>query len=66
MMINSNCKHPEHLKEISVLQVHLFDINIPGDVSFRESDIFTAGDKITIVDTGLRSTTHSNLAVKLW
>jgi omega-amidase len=30
----------------------MFDIDIPGDISFKESEIFTAGDKPTIVDTG--------------
>lgn len=33
------------------LQVHLFDCYVPGDISFKESDTFTAGDKPTIVDT---------------
>ncbi|PIA27716.1 hypothetical protein AQUCO_07600109v1 [Aquilegia coerulea] len=32
-------------------KVHLFDINMPGEISFKESDIFTAGDKPTVVDT---------------
>ncbi|XP_031261823.1 omega-amidase, chloroplastic-like isoform X2 [Pistacia vera] len=32
-------------------KVHLFDIDIPGDISFKESDIFTAGDRPTMVDT---------------
>lgn len=36
-----------------VLQLHLFDIEIPGDISFKESDTFAAGDKPTIVDTGM-------------
>lgn len=31
--------------------MHLFDINIPGKISFKESDTLTAGDKLTIVDT---------------
>jgi omega-amidase len=35
------------------LQIHLFDIDIPGEISFKESDTFTAGDKPTIVVTGL-------------
>ncbi|KAF9590086.1 hypothetical protein IFM89_030667 [Coptis chinensis] len=35
----------EHVK------VHLFDINAPGDISFKESDNFTSGDRSTVVDT---------------
>ncbi|OAK97785.1 carbon-nitrogen hydrolase [Phaeosphaeriaceae sp. SRC1lsM3a] len=31
-------------------KVHLFDINIPGKIQFRESDVLTAGNKITLVD----------------
>ncbi|KAF8401063.1 hypothetical protein HHK36_014366 [Tetracentron sinense] len=32
-------------------KVHLFDIDVPGDTYFKESDTLTAGDKPTIVDT---------------
>ncbi|KAG6669107.1 omega-amidase, chloroplastic-like isoform X2 [Carya illinoinensis] len=32
-------------------KIHLFDVDIPGDITFKESDIFTGGDKPTIVDT---------------
>ncbi|KAF9614566.1 hypothetical protein IFM89_019313, partial [Coptis chinensis] len=32
-------------------QVHLFDINAPGDISFKEFDNFTSGDRPTVVDT---------------
>ncbi|ERN11201.1 omega-amidase, chloroplastic-like isoform X1 [Amborella trichopoda] len=32
-------------------KVHLFDIDVPGDITFRESDTLTAGEKPTIVDT---------------
>jgi omega-amidase len=31
-------------------KVHLFDIDIPGKITFRESDILSAGNKLTIVD----------------
>lgn len=34
------------------LQLHLFDVDIPGDITFKESDTLTAGDEATIVDTG--------------
>ncbi|KAK7423646.1 Omega-amidase nit3 [Neonectria magnoliae] len=31
-------------------KVHLFDIDIPGKVTFRESDVLSPGNKVTIVD----------------
>ncbi|KAJ9164725.1 Carbon-nitrogen hydrolase [Coniochaeta hoffmannii] len=31
-------------------KVHLFDIDIPGKITFRESDVLSAGNKITVVD----------------
>jgi omega-amidase len=31
-------------------KVHLFDIDIPGKIKFRESDVLSPGNKITIVD----------------
>ncbi|CAA0814590.1 Omega-amidase-chloroplastic [Striga hermonthica] len=32
-------------------KIHMFDVDIPGDISFKESDIFLAGAEPTIVDT---------------
>ena len=32
-------------------KVHLFDINVPGKISFQESAALTAGDKITVFDS---------------
>ncbi|KAL2314402.1 Hydrolase C26A3.11 [Schizosaccharomyces pombe] len=32
-------------------KIHLFDIDIPGGVSFRESDSLSPGDAMTMVDT---------------
>jgi len=32
-------------------KVHLFDINIPGKASYKESDTFNAGDSVTVFDT---------------
>lgn len=32
-------------------KIHLFDIDIPGKITFRESDTLTPGKDITIVDT---------------
>jgi omega-amidase len=31
-------------------KVHLFDIDIPGKITFRESDVLSPGNKLTIVD----------------
>ncbi|KAF2017696.1 carbon-nitrogen hydrolase [Aaosphaeria arxii CBS 175.79] len=31
-------------------KVHLFDIDIPGKITFKESEVLTPGNKITIVD----------------
>ena len=35
------------------MQVHLFDIDIPGKQTFRESDTLTAGQTLTVVDTAV-------------
>lgn len=32
-------------------KVHLFDIDVKGKISFRESDTLTAGDSLTVIDT---------------
>lgn len=32
-------------------KIHLFDINIPGSIVFRESEVLSAGKDITVVDT---------------
>lgn len=32
-------------------KVHLFDIDIEGEICFRESDILSAGEEITVIDT---------------
>ena len=34
-----------------LLQVHLFDIDIPGKITFRESDTLSPGEVFTVVDT---------------
>lgn len=31
-------------------KVHLFDIDIPGKIKFKESDVLSPGNKITIID----------------
>jgi omega-amidase len=32
-------------------KVHLFDIDVPGKMTFKESDSLSAGETVTIVDT---------------
>lgn len=32
-------------------KLHLFDIDIPGKITFKESDCFTAGSNLTVFDT---------------
>lgn len=32
-------------------KVHLFDVDIKGKITFKESDIFTPGNDITVIDT---------------
>lgn len=34
-------------------KMHLFDIHVPGEISFSESETLTAGDKVTVVETDL-------------
>lgn len=31
-------------------KVHLFDIDIPGKITFKESDVLSPGNKVTLVD----------------
>ncbi len=31
-------------------KVHLFDINIPGKIRFKESEVLSPGDKVTLID----------------
>ena len=33
------------------MQVHLFDIDIPGKITFQESETLTQGESFTVVDT---------------
>ena len=33
------------------MQVHLFDIDIPGKITFKESETLTQGETFTVVDT---------------
>lgn len=53
---NSSCVFDEGGKIIGKhRKVHLFDIDIPGQISFKESDIFTPGNNITVIEhSGLR------------
>lgn len=36
-----------------LLQVHLFDIDIPGGICFKESETLTAGKKLTVFNTDI-------------
>nr|XP_023886812.1 omega-amidase, chloroplastic-like isoform X1 [Quercus suber] len=51
-LYNTSCVFgPDGKLKAKHRKVHLFDIEIPGDITFKESDFFAAGDKPTIVDT---------------
>ncbi|KAK4167977.1 nitrilase [Cladorrhinum sp. PSN259] len=41
---------PEGKHLASHRKVHLFDIDIPGGITFKESDVLSPGNKVTIVD----------------
>ncbi len=41
-------------------KVHLFDIDVPGRITFRESDTLTAGNKVGITKEGI---THCCIGV---
>jgi len=45
---------------LPILQIHLFDIDIPVKITFMESKTLTAGEKPTIVDTGLMCNVFSH------
>ncbi len=53
-------------------KMHLFDIDIPGGITFFESDFLTAGDRVSVVDTPLGSiglaiyVTANGKEVKTW
>ncbi|MBN2800298.1 MAG: carbon-nitrogen hydrolase family protein [Deltaproteobacteria bacterium] len=34
-------------------KVHLFDVDIPGGITFKESDFFSPGNEVSVVDTPL-------------
>lgn len=38
---------PDH-----VSQIHLFDIDIPGGITFKESETLAGGDWQTLIETG--------------
>jgi predicted amidohydrolase len=37
----------------SYRKMHLFDIDVPGEISFKESETLSAGDQLTVVKTDL-------------
>jgi len=34
-----------------IAQIHLFDIDVPGKITFRESDMMSSGHHLTMFDT---------------
>lgn len=40
------------LNAVGCCQLHLFDVDIPGGITFKESDTITPGDGFCVVDTG--------------
>lgn len=34
-------------------KMHLFDIDVPGEIYFKESDVLSAGNKVTVIETDL-------------
>ena len=34
-------------------KIHLFDVDIPGGITFKESDTLSAGDRLTVLETDL-------------
>ena len=34
-------------------KTHLFDVDIPGEISFKESDVLSPGTELTVVDTAV-------------
>jgi omega-amidase len=43
--------NPEGLVVAKHRKVHLFDINVPGKITFRESDSLTAGSNVSVFET---------------
>jgi len=39
-------------------KVHLFDIDIPGGITFKESDVLTGGDWLTHIETSKLATSY--------
>lgn len=53
-LYNSSFIFDEYGKIIgSHRKMHLFDIDIPGKITFKESETLSAGNKITVLDTEL-------------
>ncbi|KAI3524077.1 hypothetical protein L1887_02715 [Cichorium endivia] len=52
-LYNTCCVFDTHGKLIAKhRKMHLFDVNIPGKITFEESKTLTAGETPTVVDTG--------------
>ena len=44
---------PDGVRRAVYRKIHLFDVDVPGGVAFRESDTVTPGDEIVVADTAL-------------
>eukprot|EP00850_Spirogloea_muscicola_P019340 SM000188S03835 [mRNA] locus=s188:108604:110864:- [translate_table: standard] len=53
-LYNTCCVFDPHGKlQGKLSKVHLFDIDIPGKITFKESETLTGGSNLTVVDTAL-------------
>lgn len=39
--------------QYSYIQMHLFDIDVPGRITFKESELMNAGETLSAIDTGI-------------
>ncbi|KAF8727170.1 hypothetical protein AX14_007538, partial [Amanita brunnescens Koide BX004] len=49
----STVYNPQGQLVVLYRKIHLFDVDIPGKIKFKESDIFHAGDELSVFDTGV-------------
>lgn len=41
---------------IAIKKIHLFDVDIPGKITFKESTNLSPGNELTMFDTGKKKT----------
>lgn len=51
MIIAMNPAGKEVTKSLFVMQLHLFDIDVPGKITFQESETLSPGDSFSTFDT---------------